>query len=322
MSRMNRPRVFVTSNNVPDSGIELLRTKCDVTILQDVTNTREEILQAVPGHDAIMIAGHVNINSEFLNIAGPNLKVVSTISAGYDHLDVPEIKRRGIKVGHTPNVLSAAVAEVAILLALSAARRSHEGRLKINEGKVLSLYNWLLGQELRNSTVGIVGLGSIGQAILKRLVPFEVNTFLYTGHSEKKAGKDLGAKFVSLDELLAQSDFVIVATPLTNETRGLFNDTTFGKMKKTAVFVNIGRGKVVDTDALVRALKNHTIFAAGLDVTDPEPLPVDHELLKLPNAVLLPHLGSATVKTRSDMSIVAAQNILNGLAGKPLVYEL
>ncbi|XP_015175221.1 PREDICTED: glyoxylate reductase/hydroxypyruvate reductase-like [Polistes dominula] len=319
---MDRPRVFVTRSDAPDSAIELLRTKCDVTILQGDTSTSEEVLQALPGHDAVLIVGHLNVNSEFLNTAGPNLKVVSTLSAGYDHLDVPEIKRRGIKVGHTPNVLSAAVAEIAILLTLSAARRSHEGRLKIDEGKVLKSYNWLLGQELRNSTVGIVGLGNIGQAILKRLLSFEVNTFLYTGHSEKKAGKDLGAKFVSLDELLAQSDFVIAVTPLTNETRGLFNDTTFGKMKRTAVFVNVGRGQVVDTDALVRALKNHTIFAAGLDVTDPEPLPVDHELLKLPNIVLLPHLGSATVKTRNDMGIVAAQNILNGLSGKPLVYEL
>lgn len=262
------------------------------------------------------------VNSEFLNIAGPNLKVVTTMSAGYDHLDVPEIKRRGIKVGHTPKVLSAAVAEIAVMLTLYAARRAHEGRLHLEEGKTQHALNWLLGQDLRGSTVGIVGLGNIGQAVAKRLVGFEIGTFLYTGHSRKKAGDDLGAKFVSLDQLLAESDFVIVATPLTNETRGLFNDSTFGKMKKNAVFVNVGRGKVVDTNALVKALKNKTIFAAGLDVTDPEPLPIDHELLKLPNAVIIPHLGSATIKTRNDMAIAAAQNILNGLDGKPLVYEL
>ena len=317
-----KPRVLVTSNDVPSAGIDLLRTKCDVTIIQAKVSTRDDVLQALPGHDAVFLASHHNVNSEFLNVAGPTLKIVSTMSAGYDHLDVPEIKRRGIKVGHTPMVLSGAVAEIAVLLTLNAARRAHEGRLKLEQAAVERGSQWLLGQDLQGSTVGIVGLGSIGQAIVKRLKGFDVDRFVYTGHSRKKAGDELGAHFVSLDELLEQSDFVIVAVPLSNETTGLFNDDTFGKMKKTAVFVNIGRGKVVNTDALVKALRNKTIFAAGLDVTDPEPLPPDHELLKLPNAVIIPHLGSATVKTRRDMSTTAAQNILNGLEGKPLVYEL
>ncbi|KAG7208619.1 hypothetical protein KM043_014826 [Ampulex compressa] len=307
---------------VPTVGIDLLRTKCDVTVIQAATSTREEVLQAFPGYDAVFITGHHDVNTEFLNIAGPKLKVVSTMSAGYDHLDVPEIKRRGIKVGNTPHVLSAAVAEIGVLLTLNAARRVHEGRLKLEQGDTERHLQWLLGTDLRGSTVGIVGLGSIGQAIVKRLKGFDVGRFVYTGHSRKKAGDELGADFVSLDELLEKSDFVIVAVPLTNETRRMFNDETFGKMKRSAVFVNVGRGMVVDTDALVRALRNKTIFAAGLDVTDPEPLPVDHELLKLPNAVVLPHLGSATVKTRNDMSSTAAQNILNGLENKPLVYEL
>ncbi|CAL7951696.1 unnamed protein product [Xylocopa violacea] len=317
-----KPRVLVTGSDAPPAGISLLQTKCDVTIIQSVKPSREDILQALPGHDAIFLVPHVDINSDFLNHAGPTLKVVSTMSAGYDHLDVPEIKRRGIKVGHTPKVLSDAVAEIAVLLTLNAARRTHEGRLKLEQGQVERNSLWLLGQELRGSTVGIVGLGNIGQAIVKRLKGFEVARFIYTGHSRKKAGDDLGAHFVSLDDLLEQSDFVIVAVPLTNETRGMFNDSTFGKMKKNAVFVNVGRGQVVKTCDLVNALRNKTIFAAGLDVTDPEPLPTDHELLKLPNAVIIPHMGSATVKTRSDMSLTAAQNILNGLEGKPLVYEL
>ncbi|XP_003703833.2 glyoxylate reductase/hydroxypyruvate reductase-like [Megachile rotundata] len=317
-----RPRVLVTSNDVPSAGVDLLRTKCDVTVIQAITPSREDVLQVLPGHDAVFIAKHDNVNSEFLNIAGPSLKVVATMSAGYDHLDVPEIKRRGIKVGNTPVVLSAAVAEIAVLLTLNAARRAHEGRLKLEQGQVEHNLQWMLGQDLQGSIVGIVGLGSIGQAIVKRLKGFDVGRFVYTGHSRKKAGDELGAHFVSLDELLEQSDFVIVATPLTNETRGMFNDNTFGKMKKTAVFVNVGRGKVVNTEALVKALRDKRIFAAGLDVTDPEPLPTDHELLKLPNAVIIPHLGSATVKTRNNMAIAAAQNILNGLEDKPLVYAL
>ncbi|XP_043803992.1 glyoxylate reductase/hydroxypyruvate reductase-like isoform X2 [Apis laboriosa] len=300
-----KPRVLVTTNTVPSAAINLLRTKCDVTIIQKLVSDREEVLQALPDHDALFLSGHINVNSDFL-----------------DKADVPEIKRRGIKVGHTPIVLSAAVAEMAVLLLLNAARRIHEGRLKLEHGKVETHAQWLLGQDLRGSTVGIVGLGNIGQAIVKRLKGFDVGHFIYTGHSRKKAGDELGADFVSLDELLAQSDFVIVATPLNNETRGLFDDNTFNKMKKNAVFVNIARGQIVKTDALIKALRNKTIFAAGLDVTDPEPLPPDHELLQLPNAIIVPHMGSATVKTRIDMSLTAAQNILNGLEDKPLVYEL
>ncbi|XP_025995934.1 glyoxylate reductase/hydroxypyruvate reductase [Solenopsis invicta] len=322
MSLSTLPRVLVTSNEVPAVGIDLLRTKCDVTVIPAGISSREQVLQALPGHDAVFLASHHIVNNEFLNIAGPNLKVVSTMSAGYDHLDVPEIKKRGIKVGHTPMVLSAAVAEIAVLLLLSAARRAHEGRMELERGISKSGPQWLLGQDLRGSTVGIFGLGNIGQAVVKRLMGFEVGRFIYSGHSRKKAGDELGAIFVSLDELLEQSDFLVISAPLTNETQGLFNDSVFDKMKKTAILVNVSRGQIVNTDSLVRALRNKKIFAAGLDVTDPEPLPPGHELLKLPNVEIVPHVGSATIKTRNDMSIIAAQNILNGLEGKALVYSL
>ncbi|XP_011643893.1 glyoxylate reductase/hydroxypyruvate reductase-like [Pogonomyrmex barbatus] len=316
------PRVLVTSNEAPAPGINLLRANCNVTIIPATVGTRDQVLQALPGHDAVFLVNHYQVNNEFLDIAGPNLKVVSTMSAGYDHLDVPEIKKRGIKIGHTPMVLSAAVAEMAILLMLSAARRAHDGRTALEKNEVKRSSQWMLGQEIRGSTVGIFGLGNIGQAIVKRLMGFEVGCFIYTGHSHKKAGDELGAIFVSLDELLTQSDFLVIAAPLTNETRGLFNDDTFNKMKKNAILVNVARGQIVNTDSLVKALRDKKIFAAGLDVTDPEPLPAEHELLKLPNVEIVPHLGSATIKTRNDMSLIAAQNIINGLQGKPLVYSL
>ncbi|XP_072767835.1 glyoxylate reductase/hydroxypyruvate reductase-like [Anoplolepis gracilipes] len=321
---MSLPSVLVTSSATPTSGIDLLRTKCNVTIMPNIINTRENLLQALPGYDAVLLVDKNKVNSEFLDVAGPNLKVVSTMSSGYDHLDVPEIKRRGIKVGNTPMVLSAAVAEITVLLMLSAAKRAHEGRTLLEKSQVQTGPQWLwkVGLEVRGSTVGIFGLGNIGQEIVKRLKGFEVERFIYTGHSRKKAGDELGATFVSFDDLLEQSDFLVVAAPLTNETRGIFNDSAFDKMKKTAVFVNIARGQIVNTDSLVRALRNKKIFAAGLDVTDPEPLPADHELLKLPNAEIIPHYGSATVRTRNDMSTVAAQNVLNALEGKPLVYSL
>ncbi|XP_033227615.1 glyoxylate reductase/hydroxypyruvate reductase-like [Belonocnema kinseyi] len=319
---MGRPRVLVNSNDTPQKGLDLLKTKCDLTIIPSPNPTREEILRVLPGHDAVFLAMHVNVNSEFLNVAGPTLKVVSAMSAGYDHLDVPEIKRRGIKVGHTPHVLTSSVADIAVMLLLNASRRAFEGRLLLTQGHTQSSPQWLLGVDVKGSTIGIVGFGNIGQAIAKRLKGFEISKIVYTGHSRKKAGDDLGAEFVSLDELLAQSDFVIAATPLTTETLQMFNDNTFSKMKNNAVFVNVGRGKVVDTGALVRALKNKTIFAAGLDVVDPEPLPSDHELLKLPNSEIIPHLGSATIDTRNSMSTTAAQNLLNALEGKPMIYPL
>ncbi|EFN69477.1 Glyoxylate reductase/hydroxypyruvate reductase [Camponotus floridanus] len=322
MSSLDLPRVLVTSYATPTTGIDLLRPKCNLTIMPGVENAREQVLKVLPGHDAVFLVGHHKVDSEFLDVAGPNLKVVSTMSAGYEHLNVPEIKRRGIKIGHTPKVVSAAVAEIAIFLMLSAAKRAYEGRAALEQNQVKSGPQWLLGQELRGSTVGIFGLGNIGQAIVKRLVGFEVERFIYTGHSRKKAGDELGAIFVSFDDLLKQSDYLVVAAPLTNETKGLFDDSVFDKMKKTSIFVNIARGQIVNTDSLVRALRNKKIFAAGLDVTDPEPLPPYHELLKLPNAEITPHLGSGTTKTRNDMSTIAAQNILNGLEGKPLVYPL
>ncbi|KAH0954667.1 hypothetical protein HN011_004973 [Eciton burchellii] len=322
MSLPGLPRVLVTSNEVPPAGIDLLRTKCSLTIIPAVDSTREQILEALPGHDAVFLANHQNVDDEFLDIAGPSLKVVSTMSAGYDHLDVPAIKKRGIKIGHTPMVLSAAVAEIAIFLMLAAARRTHESRMKLERAQVEKGSQWLLGQDLQASTVGIFGLGNIGQAIVKRLSNFEVGHFIYTGHSRKKAGDELGATFVSLNQLLEQSDFLVISASLNNETRGLFNDEAFDKMKKTAILVNISRGQIVNTESLVRALRNKKIFAAGLDVTDPEPLPSDHELLKLPNVEVLPHIGSATVKTRNNMSLTAARNILNALEGKPLIYPL
>ncbi|EZA54065.1 hypothetical protein DMN91_000696 [Ooceraea biroi] len=322
MSLPGLPQVLVTSSDVPLAALDLLRTKCNLTILPGPISTREQVLQALPGQDAVFLADHQIVNNEFLDVAGPNLKVVSAMSAGYDHLDVPAIKKRGIKIGHTPMVLSAAVAEIAVFLMLAAARRTHEGRTMLEQGQTERRPQWLLGQDLQGSTVGIFGLGNIGQATVKRLTGFEVGRFIYTGHSRKKAGDELGATFVSLDELLKESDFLVISAPLTNETRELFNDEAFDKMKKTAILVNISRGQLVDTGSLVRALRNKKIFAAGLDVTDPEPLPPGHQLLKLPNVEIVPHIGSATLKTRSDMALTAAQNILNGLEDKPLIYPL
>ncbi|KAG4080725.1 hypothetical protein HA402_013255 [Bradysia odoriphaga] len=270
--------------------------------------------------DGILWATHCELNAEALDAAGPQLRSISTKSAGIDFVDVAEVKRRGIPLGHTPGVLSNAVADLAVGLMVAASRRFTEARWIVercdwNQDSPC----WMLGQDIQGSTVGIVGLGGIGQAILKRLKGFEVGSFLYTGHSAKRNDDALGAKFVKFDELLEKSDFVIVCCPLNNETKEMFNAEAFGKMKPTSIFINVARGGIVQQEALIDALANNKIYAAGLDVMSPEPLPIDSVLLKLENVVLIPHLGSATIKTREDMAILAAQNVLNGLAGEKMI---
>lgn len=280
-----RPKVLVTHNDVPETGLSLLRQKCEVTIVE--TNNREELLEKIKGMDGVFWGSHEKLNAEALDAAGPQLKAISTMSVGIDYVDVEEIKRRKIPLGYTPKVLNDAVADIAVGLAIGASRRFYEGRLKIDSSEWERRQQWLLGQEIRNSTVGIVGFGGIGETIAKRLSGFEIGQFLYCGHSPKKAAEKYNAKFVPFMELVAQSDFVFIICPLTDETRKMFNAKVFAKMKPTSVLINVARGDIVDQEALYDALKNNKIFAAGLDVMSPEPLPSDHQLLTLPNCCKL-----------------------------------
>ncbi|RZC32539.1 uncharacterized protein BDFB_011472 [Asbolus verrucosus] len=313
---MSRPKILMTNPSIPKIAFDILGLKCELIHTKD--DKRETILEKVAGVDAIFWATKENLDKEVLDLAGPQMKTIGTMSVGVNNIDVEELKKRGIKLGNTRGVLFDAVADVAVLLALAAARRLREGRMKIEQNQWTPGLGWMLGQDVVGSTIGIVGLGEIGQTVLKRFKSFNVAKFLYTGHRESQQGKELGGNFVSLETLVKESDFIIVCVPLTSETKSMFNDNIFSKMKSTAVFVNVSRGEVVDQDALIRALKDNKIFAAGLDVTTPEPLPPDHELLKLPNLVLLPHLGSATTNTRNAMAELTAQNILRGLGGEEM----
>lgn len=193
--------------------------------------------------------------------------------------------------------------------------------VEIEQSKWEKRPQWLLGVEIRDSTVGFVGFGAIGQAVAKRLGGFDVKRILYCGHREKPEAKKFNAEFVPFLELIEKSDFVFIICPLTPETRHMISNEAFGRMKRTSVLINIARGEIVDQSALVDALKSGKIFAAGIDVMTPEPLPHDHELMQLENCVIIPHLGSATVRTRDDMAKTAALNILNSLAGNPMVYS-
>ncbi|KAK9883393.1 hypothetical protein WA026_001568 [Henosepilachna vigintioctopunctata] len=311
---IKKAKVLVASYTIPEEAIRILRSQFDVRVCEA---KKDAILLNIPGVDGLFWSSHLRLDDEILDKAGPQLKAVGVMSAGYDHINTSELQRRGIKLGNTPIVLNDAVADIAVLLCLAASRRIVEARIAIEESR-WSFDNgtqWMLGQEISESTVGIVGLGGVGVTIVRRLKGFNVNRFLYTGHGEKPEGATIGAEFVGLDYLLTNSDFVFACVPLTSETENMFNARFFSLMKRTAVFVNVSRGATVNQNDLIAALKENKIFAAGLDVMTPEPLPSDHELLKLPNCVITPHLGSATKKTRENMAILTAKNISNALNG-------
>lgn len=319
-----KQKILITHSEVPIKGLDILKDRYELIFSPSIPfPTREQILKDIKGVSGVIWWGKHVVNEEVVEAAGPNLKIVAAMSAGYDNINVDLLKSRGIKVSNTPDVLSNSVAELAVGLLLSAARRLVEGYHAILDDKWdSSRPQWLLGQDVCNSTVGIIGLGSIGAVICKKLKGFDVGTFLYTGRSEKPIGKTLGAKFVTLDKLLEQSDFVIITCALTPETTHLINRDTLKKMKKTSILVNVSRGGIIDQEALIEALQNKTIWAAALDVMTPEPLPSDHPLTKLPNCVLSPHIGSATLKTREEMARLAAQNVFNALNDFPLATPL
>ncbi|XP_075238345.1 glyoxylate reductase/hydroxypyruvate reductase-like isoform X2 [Lycorma delicatula] len=317
----SKPKVFVTRNDYPEISIKMLKEKCDVEIYDGTKIKKEEIIDGVKGKDALYCSLNDKIDKDVLN-AGDRLKVVGTMSVGIDHIDIKSCKQLGIKVGYTPGVLTEAVAELGVALLLATSRRLIEGYNEVACGGWSSWSPlWMCGQGLSGSTVGIVGLGNVGYEVGRKLKAFRVKCFLYSNPTDSPVAKELEAKRVCLEELLKESDFVIVSCTLNEETKELFDKEKFALMKNTAIFINISRGGVVKQDDLVDALENKVIGAAGLDVTVPEPLPTDHPLLSFPNCVVVPHIGSATVKTRTEMGNLTTQNILAGVEGKPLPKE-
>ncbi|CAG9564486.1 unnamed protein product [Danaus chrysippus] len=317
-------KVFITRNDMPDVGVELLKKQCDVRKWEKASPIpRDEFLKSVAGVNGIYCTLNDKIDKELLDAAGPNLKVVGTISVGYDHIDTAECRTRGVRIGYTPNVLTDATAELTLALLLTTSRRLPEAQNEAKTGGWVSWApTWMTGPGLAGSTVGIVGFGRIGQAVARRVRAFNTAKILYYNRSEKPEAKEIGACKVGFEELLTQSDFVICCAALVPETKEIFNKSAFEKMKPTAVFVNTSRGGTVDQGALIEALQNNTIRAAGLDVTTPEPLPLDNPLFKLKNCVVLPHIGSATIEARNVMSELTAKNILCALNGSDMPAEL
>ena len=317
---MTRARVFV-SRIIPEEGLARIRDGCDARVWDDeLPPPRDALLDEIRGCDGVLTLLTDRVDDAFLDAAGPQLKVVSNYAVGFDNIDVPALTARGIPAGNTPGVLTETTADLAFALLMAAARRIPEGDRYVRAGKWKT---WgpllLLGPDVHGASIGIVGFGRIGQAVAKRAAGFGM-TVLY--HDVQRADPAVEtehkATFLPLEELLPRSDFVSLHVNLTPATKGLINAETLSWMKPTAVLVNTSRGPVVDGPALADALRSGGIFAAGLDVTDPEPIPMDSPLVGLDNCLIVPHIASASRATRGKMAEMAAANLLAGIAGERL----
>ncbi|MBV8084971.1 MAG: D-glycerate dehydrogenase [Chloroflexi bacterium] len=313
-----KPKVFV-SRIIPDAGLRLIRERCEAEVWPDFNPPpRAEVMRRAADIDGIVSLLTDGMDAEFMD-AAPMLRVISNYAVGFDNVDVPAATQRGIPVGHTPGVLTETTADFAFALLMAAARRVVEGMDYVRSGQWTT---WgpllLLGQDIHHATLGLVGLGRIGTEMAKRAKGFDMRVVYYDAFRQQDKEAELGIEYLPLEDVLREADFVSLHTPLTPETHHLMNARTLGLMKPTAIVINTSRGPVIDPDALYDALKVGTISGAGLDVTEPEPLPRDHKLLTLPNCVVAPHIASASVATRDAMAVLAAENLFAGLEGKPL----
>jgi len=320
----DRPKVFV-ARIIPDEGLDAVRVAFDMDLWDgDLPPPRDELLRRVAGCDGVLTLLTDRVDDEFLDAAGPGLKVVSNYAVGFDNIDVAACARRGIPVGNTPGVLTETTADLAWALLMAAARRLPEGDRYVRDGRWKT---WgpllLLGPDVHGATIGIVGFGRIGQAVARRAQGFGMR-ILYHDVAElpDEVTAPFGATYQPLEAVLAQSDFVSLHVNLSPVTRHLINAETLAWMKPTAVLVNTSRGPVVDQRALADALRDGTIWAAGLDVTDPEPIPMDDPLVGLDNCLIVPHIASASRATRGKMAAMAAANLVAGVRREPLPTEV
>jgi glyoxylate reductase len=308
---------IVVTRRIPEPALELLHTAGDVWLSpHDRPMTQEELHAAVAGANAVVTLLHDRVDDAFLDAAGPGLRVVANVAVGYDNIDVPACARRGVVATNTPGVLVDATADLAMALILISTRRLGEAERMVRKG---GTWSWsmffMLGTGLQGKTLGIVGLGQIGAATARRARAFGMR-IAYAGRrrADPAVEAELDATMLELDELLATSDVVSIHTPLSDETRHLIDAGRLALMKPTAHLVNTSRGPVVDEAALAAALRDGTIAGAGLDVFEREP-EIDPGLRGLENVVLIPHLGSATIETRTAMGVLAAENAVAVLRG-------
>ena len=326
---MFKPRVYVTRQIFPDA-LDLIEKFAELELWpDDEPPSPEQLMEAMSNIDGAIINVMDRIDAPLLD-AAPKLRVLSQVAAGLDNIDIPEATKRDIMVGYTPGVLAKSTADLAFALLLAVARRVVESDKWVREGnwKISHHPMFWLGSEVNGSTLGILGLGGIGLEMAKRGLGFDMKVLYHSRTRKRDLEKEYGLKYASFKRVLAESDFLSIHVPLTPQTNHFIGEKQLKMMKPSSILVNLSRGPVVDTDALHQALTKGTIAGAGLDVFDPEPVPTDHPILGLDNVVVLPHIGSASNRSRRDMHLLAARNLVAGLNGdrleecaNPEVYE-
>jgi glyoxylate reductase len=305
------------TRQIPEAGLRPLREATTIKLWdQELPPSPDELDTLLEGCDGAVTLLTDRIVGDVLD-RHPGLRVISNFAVGYDNIDVPAASERGVLVCNTPEVLTNATADHTWALLLAAARRIPESIAYVREGKWKT---WgpmlLLGREVSEATIGIVGLGRIGKEVAKRARGFDMRVLAFDPFEDGAFAREHEVTYVPLEQLLDESDFVTLHVALTSETQHLISAAELSRMKPTAILVNASRGPVVDTDALVNALRSGSILGAALDVTDPEPLPADHPLASMSNCIVVPHTASATVQTRDRMAELAARNLIAGLSGE------
>lgn len=314
---MSLPRAYV-GLPIQEAGLEVLRGKVDYRIWEKTgAPSREELFRELKDVEGLLAGIPIRVDEELLDSA-PNLKVVSNYAVGFDNIDVAAATKRGICVTNTPDVLTPATADLTFALILASARRVIEANAFLRSGEwTVWAPELLVGMEVAGSTIGIIGMGKIGQAVARRARGFDMNILYFDAHRRSEGEEQaLGAKFVPLEELLQKSDFVTLHCLLNEHTKNLIGEKELRMMKKTAILINAARGPLVDPQALYRACAERWIWGAGLDVFVKEPVPLDDPLLTLDNITTLPHIGSASSVARNGMACKSAQNLLAVLEGK------
>lgn len=324
MDKFHKYAVYIT-RKIPEPGPSILKKYFEVKMNPGVDIVdREDLFENVRNVDALMCMLGDKIDSNVMDAAGPNLRVISCYSVGYDHVDIKEAEKRKIIVTNTPNVLANSTADLAFSLILTAARNIVNADSHVRNG------NWklgwtpdlFLGYDVHGSTLGIIGLGEIGTLVAKRAKGFDMEVLYYSNTRKHEMESELDITFVPLDELLQRSDFVSIHVSLNKKSFHMIDKSRIKLMKKTAFLINTSRGKVINEQDLTYALRNKLIAGAGLDVYENEPISTSNPLTQMPQAILLPHIGSATFLTRSKMAEVAANNIVNFLIGKGIVHKI
>ena len=313
---MSKPLVAVT-REIPQAGLDILAGECELRVWpEEMPPTPDELATLLEGVDGALTLLDDRIDGPVLD-AHPGLRIVSNYAVGYDNIDVTAASERGVAVCNTPGVLTETTAEFAFALLMATSRRIVEANAYVRDGQWKT---WgpqvLLGQNIHGATLGIIGFGRIGQAMARMARGFDMRILVLDKTSNLAAAQEIGAEIVPWETLLSESDYVSLHVALNDETYQMISTEEFALMKPTAILINAARGRVVDTDALLTALTSGQILAAGLDVTDPEPLPADHPLVGLPNCVIAPHIASATVQTRNAMATIAATNLVRFFRGE------